>query len=55
MKKKIAVITASALIILALAHKPLAIASMALVDTYGEATGTNTIELIDMLNSIYYL
>lgn len=54
MKKK-AVITASALIILVLAHKPMALASMYLVDTIGQATGTNTIELIDVLNSIYYL
>lgn len=54
MKKK-AVITASALIILVLAHKPMALASMYLVDTIGQATGTNTIELIDALNSIYYL
>ena len=32
----------------------LLIATMHLVDTYGSATGTTTIEVIDRLNDIYY-
>ena len=54
MKKK-AIITATALLIIALGHKPIALASMYLVDYIGQATGTSTIELIDALNTIYYL
>ena len=32
----------------------LLIATMHLVDAYGSATGTTTIEVIDRLNDIYY-
>ena len=33
----------------------LLIATMHLVDTYGSATGTTTVEVIDGLNEIYYM
>ena len=55
MKKYLAIgIVVIVLIAIVGTFDKLLIATMHLVDTYGSATGTTTVEVIDGLNEIYY-
>lgn len=53
-KLDLGIILASLVFIL-LAHKPLALGMMHIVDSIGYMTNSNVVEIIDFLNNIYYL
>lgn len=54
MKKLIGIISGIILVVGALNFDKVLIGSMNIVDWYGYKTNTNTIEVIDGLNEIYY-
>lgn len=53
-KADLGIILASLVFIL-LAHKPLALGAMYIVDSISYMTNSNVVEVIDFLNTIYYL
>lgn len=55
MKKHSIVIFIGVLIFLIALHQPIALLSMVIVDKIGQATGLNVVNIIDFLNTIYYL
>lgn len=55
MKKQSIVIFIGLIIFFIVAHQPLSYAAMVIVDKVGQVTGANVVEVIDFLNTIYYL
>ena len=55
MKKHSIVIFVGLIIFFILAHQPISLAAMVVVDTISQVTGLNVVEVIDFLNTIYYL
>ena len=54
-KKKIGIGVVIILIAAIILHKPIALATMYLVDKIGNMTGANVSYIIDLLNNLYYL
>ena len=54
-KKKIGIGVVIILIAAIILHKPIALATMYLVDIIGNMTGANVSYIIDLLNNLYYL
>lgn len=54
-KKKIVIGVVIILIAAIILHKPIALATMYLVDEIGNMTGANVSYIIDLLNNLYYL
>ena len=54
-KKKIVIGVVIILIAAIILHKPIALATMYLVDIIGNMTGANVSYIIDLLNNLYYL
>ncbi|GAA6310897.1 hypothetical protein [Intestinibacter bartlettii] len=54
-KKKIGIGVVIILIAAIILHKPIALATMYLVDIIGNMTGANVSYIIDALNNLYYL
>lgn len=55
MKKQAIAIMVGLIIFLIVAHKPISLGAMVIVDKVGQVTGANVVEVIDLLNTIYYL
>lgn len=55
MKKQAIVIMVGLIILLIVAHQPISLAAMVIVDKISQVTGLNVVEVIDFLNTIYYL
>lgn len=55
MKKHSIVIFVGVLVLLIALHQPISLAAMVVVDTISQVTGLNVVEVIDFLNTIYYL
>lgn len=55
MKKQLTAIFVGLLLFVIIAHKPISLGAMVLVDKVGQVTGANVVEVIDFLNDIYYL
>ena len=55
MKKQAIAIMVGLIILLIVAHQPISLAAMVVVDEISQVTGLNVVEVIDFLNTIYYL
>ena len=53
--KKQAIVIIGLIILLIVAHQPISLAAMVVVDKISQVTGLNVVEVIDFLNTIYYL
>lgn len=54
-KKKIVIGVVIILIATIILHKPIALATMYIIDEIGNMTGANVSHIIDLLNNLYYL